>query len=112
MGLETKQAEAEENNKNAINDIKDDLANVEKNVTSKLMKEIEPSLGVMKDQIQENVNVNMRRLIKEELAMQKLAEEKVKRDESKKDDRHESSSETEDNEEKGEPSKKHKKPKK
>merc|ERR1711954_252937 len=45
--LETKQKESEELNTNAIKEIKDDLTNVEKNVTSKLMKEIEPSLTVM-----------------------------------------------------------------
>merc|ERR1711954_173373 len=61
--LETKQKEAEELNTNALKEMKDDLANVEKNVTSKLMKEIEPSLGVMKNEIQDNVNANMRRLI-------------------------------------------------
>merc|ERR1712081_140061 len=70
-GLETKQKETEEMNTNAINEIKENIADVEKNVTSKLMNEIQPTLGQMKNEIQDNVNLNMRRLIQEEMALQK-----------------------------------------
>merc|ERR1711954_471842 len=93
--LETKQKEAEEHNTNALKETKDDLANVEKSVTSKLMKEIEPSLGVMKNEIQDNVNSNMRRLIQEEMALQKIAEVKEKKDESKKNEETDNSNESE-----------------
>merc|ERR1711954_95842 len=74
--IETKSKEAEELNTNALKEMKEDLANVEQSVTSKLMKEIEPTLGLMKNEIQDNVNSNMRRLIQEEMALQKHAEAK------------------------------------
>merc|ERR1711954_73100 len=72
-GLETKQKETEEINTNAINEIKENLADVEKNVTTKPMNEIQPTLGQMKNEIQDNVNLNMRRLIQEEMALQNHA---------------------------------------
>merc|ERR1712112_578795 len=84
--LETKQKETEEQITNALKEMKNDIANVEKNVTSKLMKEIEPSLGAMRNEIQDNVNANMRRLIQEEMVFQKIAEAKERKDESKKND--------------------------
>merc|ERR1712081_58650 len=84
--LETKQKEADDSNFNAFKEMKDDLAKVEQRVTSKLMEEIEPSLGLMKNEIQDNVNSNMRRLIKEEMALQKLAEAKEKKSERMKED--------------------------
>merc|ERR1711954_221409 len=71
--LETKQKESDETNSRAVNELKENLADVEKNVTAKLMDEIQPTLGVMKNEIQENVNINMRRLIQEELALQNHA---------------------------------------
>merc|ERR1711954_545220 len=105
--LETKQKEAEELNTNALKEMKEDLANVEKSVTSKLMKEIQPTLGLMKNEIQDNVNSNMRRLIQEEMALQKLSEAKEREDERKKNDGIDNSNESEsdDSREKGEPAK-------
>merc|ERR1711954_255700 len=105
--LETKHKEAEEHNTNALKEMQEDLANVEQSVTSKLMKEIEPSLGQMKNEIQDNVNSNMRRLIQEEMALQKLAEAKNMGEERKKKIPTEDSceSESDDSREKGEPAK-------
>merc|ERR1711954_184134 len=105
--LETKQKEAEELNTNALKKMKEDLANVEQSVTSKLMKEIEPTLGLMKNEIQDNVNANMRRLIQEEMALQKHAEVKSRGEERKKKVPTEDSceSESDDSREKGEPAK-------
>merc|ERR1711954_389091 len=93
--LETKQKETDEINANAIQEIKTEIANVEKNVTSKLMKEIEPSLTVMRNEIQDNVNANMRRLIQEEMALQRIAEAKEKKAESKKKDETDNSDDSE-----------------
>merc|ERR1711954_119151 len=66
--------------------MKDDISKVEQRVTTKLMEEIEPSLNIMKNEIQDNVNLDIRRLIKEEMALQKLAEAKEKKSERLKDD--------------------------
>merc|ERR1711954_536085 len=107
--LETKQKESDEANSRAVNDLKENLADVEKNVTAKLMDEIQPTLGAMKDEIQENVNSNMRRLIQEELALQSYAVKKAGDEVSKTIPTDESSGdETEDAENakaKGEPTK-------
>merc|ERR1711954_351352 len=93
--LESKQKESEENNTNALQEMKKEIANVEKNVTSKLMKEIGPSLSVMRTEIQDNVNDNMRRLIQEEMALQKIAEDKNKKAESKEKDHSDNSNDSE-----------------
>merc|ERR1711954_107773 len=66
--------------------MKDDIAKVEQRVTTKLMGEIEPSLNAMKNEIQDNVNLDIRRLIQEELALQKLAEANEKKSERPKND--------------------------
>merc|ERR1711954_465567 len=87
---------------------------VEERVTTKLMKEIEPSLNTMKNEIQDYVNLDIRRLIKEEMALQKLAEAKDKKKERPKEDVSEETenSEVEEEHAKGEPAKKSKKSKK
>merc|ERR1711954_447580 len=111
--LETKQKETEEINSNAIKEIKENFADVETNVTSKLMKEIQPTLGQMKNEIQDNVNLNMRRLIQEEMALQKHVATKNSGEERNVTvPSEESSCESDDAGEKGEPAKKNKKSKK
>merc|ERR1712115_418406 len=74
--LETKHKKADEINSNAFQEMKEEISQVEERVTNKLMKEIEPSLNGMKKEIQDSVNVDIRRLIQEEMSLQKLAEAK------------------------------------
>merc|ERR1711954_43602 len=112
--LETKRKEADETNSNTFQEMKDEISLVEERVTTKLMKEIKPSLNTMKNEIQDNVNLDIRRLIKEEMALQKLAEAKDKKKERPKEDVSEETEKSEVDEEhaKGEPAKKSKKSKK
>merc|ERR1712081_150381 len=55
---------------------------VEVRVTDKIMAEIEPSLGVMKDKIQNSIGTDLRRLVQEEVTLQRLKEAK-ERDEAR-----------------------------
>merc|ERR1712081_165007 len=103
--LETKRKEADERNTNAFQEMREEISHVEERVTNKLMKEIEPSLNSMKNEIQDSVNVDIRRLIKEEMALQKMAEAKNTENEKSKDDVSEETAEsdTDGNPGKGEP---------
>merc|ERR1711954_591346 len=49
---------------------------------TKLLSEIEPSLNSMKTQIQDSVGADLRRLVKEELVLQRMEETKKGSDES------------------------------
>ena len=49
---------------------------MEERVTSKLLSEIEPSMSGMRDQIQSSIGADIRRLVQEELAIQKMNEVK------------------------------------
>merc|ERR1711954_530876 len=84
--LETERKEADERNTNAFQEMREEISHVEERVTNKLMKEIEPSLNSMRNEIQDSVNVDIRRLIKEEMALQKMAEAKNIENEKSKDD--------------------------
>merc|ERR1711954_547013 len=74
--IETKQKETDAKNEKTFNDIKGDLSNVEARVTDKLMAEIQPSLSVMKNDIQHSIGVNLRRLVQEEVTLQRHREAK------------------------------------
>merc|ERR1711954_462031 len=69
--IEAKANETDLKNSQAIEDLRGEIASVEGRVTSKLLTEMEPSLVVIKDQIQESVDESLRRLVREELASQK-----------------------------------------
>merc|ERR1711954_28471 len=69
--LEVKSKEADEKNSNTFEELKDEISQVEERVTSKLLKEIEPSLNGMKHEIQESVSVDIRRLVQKEMSLQK-----------------------------------------
>merc|ERR1711954_446847 len=73
---EKKSNENDLNNKKAIEEINTKINNIEDQVTTKLLAEIEPSLNGMKTQIESNVNQNLRRIVQEELQLQKMAESK------------------------------------
>merc|ERR1711954_595279 len=76
--IETKQKETDEKNEKTFDEIKDDLANVESRVTDKLMAEIQPSLSVMKNDIQHSIGVDLRHLVQEEVTLQRHREAKEK----------------------------------
>merc|ERR1711954_449701 len=80
--LETKNKNVEEKTENSLKEIREDLVNVESRVTEKLMAEIQPSLSVMKHDIQESIGVDLRRLVQEEVTLQKLREDKEKAEEA------------------------------
>merc|ERR1711954_318101 len=69
--IETKQKETDARNEKTFNNIKGDLSNVEARVTDKLMAEIQPSLSVMKNDIKHSIGVNLRRLVQEEVTLQR-----------------------------------------
>merc|ERR1712112_634897 len=83
--IEKKSNENDLNNKKAIEDLNSKVNNIEDQVTTKLLAEIEPSLNVMKTQIENNVDQNLRRIVQEELMLQKMAESKS----DDNDDKHE-----------------------
>merc|ERR1711954_452082 len=74
--LETKCQENEDKNANKFKEMKEEIGKVEDKVTSKLLSEIEPSLNGMKNEIQTAVGLDIRRLVQEEMALQKLKEAK------------------------------------
>merc|ERR1711954_261053 len=86
MGLETKNKETEEKNTNTFEELKEEIVQVENRVTTKLLKEIEPSLNVMKDDIQNAVGVDIRRIVQEEMALEKLKENKEREDAENKEE--------------------------
>merc|ERR1711954_190801 len=79
--LETKSKENEDTTNEKLKQIKDDIEKVEVRVTNKIMAEIEPSLGVMKTEIQNSIGTDLRRLVQEEVTLQRLKEAK-ERDEA------------------------------
>jgi len=74
--IEKKSNENDLINKKSIEDINDKMNNIKDWVTTKLLAEIEPSLIGMKNQIENSINKNLRRIVQEELGFQKMAEAK------------------------------------
>merc|ERR1712081_145964 len=74
--MEAKQKATDEKNEKTFLEIKDDIGKVEVRVTNKIMAEIEPSLSVMKEDIQTSIGVNLRRFVQEEVTLQRLKEAK------------------------------------
>merc|ERR1711954_417362 len=74
--IETKLKETDAKNEKTFNEIKDDLGNVEARVTDKLMAVIQPSLSVMKNDIQHSIGVDLRRLVQQEVTLQRHREAK------------------------------------
>merc|ERR1712081_57256 len=74
--MEAKQKAMDEKNEKTFREIKDDIGKVEVRVTNKIMAEIEPSLGVMKDEIQNSIGTDLRRLVQEEVTLQGLKDAK------------------------------------
>ena len=74
--IEKRSLENEEINAQKFASLKKDIEKVEDNVTAKLLKEIEPSLGAMKEEIQTSMSHDLRRFVQEEVALQKMREQK------------------------------------
>merc|ERR1712081_7198 len=74
--LEKRSAEVEETNAQKFNNLKNEIAQVENKVTDKLIKEIEPSLGKMKEDIEASMCKDLRRIVQEEVALQRMKETK------------------------------------
>merc|ERR1711954_397058 len=72
--LETKNKEIEEENESSLKEIRGEIEKVEDRVTSKLMAEIAPSLNSMKNELQSAASQDIRRLVQEELAIQRMRE--------------------------------------
>merc|ERR1711954_378342 len=66
----------EEKNANKVEELKDEIGKIEERVTTKLMTEMEPSINGMKNEIQSAINVDLRRLVQEELALQQMRNSK------------------------------------
>merc|ERR1712081_102787 len=69
--IETRANETDLRNNKSINDLKSEITNIESRVTTKLLNEMEPSIVALKDQIQESVGSDLRRLVREEMSLQK-----------------------------------------
>merc|ERR1712112_355463 len=76
--LETKHKTSEERNQNQFKEIRQEIANVEVNVTTKLMTEITPSLENMRTELQTAASNDLRRIVQEEVEMMRLREAKEK----------------------------------
>merc|ERR1711954_605014 len=69
--IESTSNQSDLRNSKAIKDLKDEITTIESRVTSKLLSEMEPSIGAVKDQIQESLGADLKRLVREEMASQK-----------------------------------------
>merc|ERR1712112_791211 len=74
--LEAKSKEAEDTTTEKFNQIKEEIGKVEENVTSKLLKEIEPSLNAMKGEMQTSMGIDIRRIVQEELSLREMKEKR------------------------------------
>merc|ERR1711954_564214 len=72
--LETKNKENEESTNEKFKQIKNDISKVEDNVTSKFLKEIEPSLNAMKADMTDSMGIDIRRIVQEELNLREMKE--------------------------------------
>merc|ERR1712243_259757 len=78
--LESKNKEIEEKTENSLKEIRNEIVQVEENVTNKLMIQIKPSLESMKNEVQQAACQDLRRLVQEEISLQKHKEAKEKND--------------------------------
>merc|ERR1711954_631373 len=74
--LESKNKEIEEKTENSLKEIREEIVQVEENVTNKLMIQIKPSLESMKNEVQQAACQDLRRLVQEEIALQNHKEPK------------------------------------
>merc|ERR1711954_382433 len=84
--IETKSKENEDATKEKFKQIQNDISKVEENVTSKLLKEIEPSLNAMKGEMQNSMGTDIRRIVQEELSLREMKDKNV--DQAKPEEEH------------------------
>merc|ERR1711954_626936 len=84
--IETKSKENEDTTKEKFKQIQNDISKVEENVTSKLLKEIEPSLNAMKGEMQNSMGTDIRRIVQEELSLREMKDKNV--DQAKPEEEH------------------------
>merc|ERR1711954_43777 len=75
--IETKSKENEDATKEKFKQIQNDISKVEENVTSKLLKEIEPLLNAMKGEMQNSMGTDIRRIVQEELSLREMKDRNV-----------------------------------
>merc|ERR1711954_172803 len=75
--LETKSKENEYATNEKFKTIQTEINKVEENVTSKLMKEIEPSLNSMKGEMKDSMCTDIRRIVQEELNLREMKKKNV-----------------------------------
>merc|ERR1711954_225801 len=80
--LETKSKENEDATNEKFKMIQTEINKVEENVTSKLMKEIKPSLNSMKGEMKNSMCTDIRRIVQEELSLREM------KDQAKLDEEH------------------------
>merc|ERR1711954_506422 len=76
--LENKNKNIEEKTENSFKEIRQEIANVEENVTNNLMDQIKPSLEAMKSEVQNAACQDIRRLVQEEVELSRRREAKEK----------------------------------
>merc|ERR1711954_448987 len=76
--LETKNKNIEEKSENSLKEIRQEIVQVEENVTTKLMAQIKPSLEDMKSEVQNAACQDLRRLVQEEVELSRRREAKEK----------------------------------
>merc|ERR1712082_235238 len=76
--LETKNKNIEEKTENSLKEIRQEIVQVEENVTTKLMAQIKPSLEGMKNEVQNAACQDLRRLVQEEVELMRRREAKEK----------------------------------
>merc|ERR1712112_704765 len=74
--LENKNKNIEEKTENSLKEIRQEIVNVEENVTNKLMDQIKPSLEAMKTEVQNAACQDIRRLVQEEVELSRRREAK------------------------------------
>merc|ERR1711954_311110 len=72
----------EEKTENSLKEIRQEIVQVEENVTNKLMEQIKPSLEAMKTEVQNAACQDLRRLVQEEVNLQRHREAKEKSEEA------------------------------
>merc|ERR1712081_107329 len=74
--LEKKKKTVEERNEKQFTDLREEVANVENRVTTKLMAEITPALEGMRKEVQSSATQDIRRIVQEEVELLRLREAK------------------------------------
>merc|ERR1711954_253075 len=75
--IERVNARTESETKLSFQAIRYDMGRMETSVTSKVINELDPKISMLRTEIREDMNTDLRRLVKEELQLQKYKENKA-----------------------------------